>query len=494
MDDAVAAMGRMGLWLQETKSLWSLSAAMDRATTTETLREIISPRLSVHIVFLLQQEFDIDEDKRFDMDQNDVNTFIRSLFDDDEKDCEWTCEHKCSSTVRQVGISEVSRWLTVYKIKLYHDFHRSKDSLQSAIIRDLCTKLVGLHQFSTYSFQVVPEWGPGLHLQRDDQRRLGSYLILMQLGDIYDRYLLDPNLDVNEKRSWAEQALELSQCFVRQYGRLLTFSSDEELESTYSRIKLDLYLGELATLLCQLAEAMSSSRRMLGAMQELKKVPMDDLINLVVSSMMPVYNCGIEVQQVNDNPELGIEHLVRPLRGVLESNTILSCAVSTLATNMENNSRTQASWTLIGFLVCSFGFLIPRLVFFLGFLVLAFNFYKLYETVSNTRRVDKMNEFSTKMGDMTKDINQVGISGACGKLHLLVVLIKAGSSFDKDTPEYECYRRLLDGQFGVEAEREDQINELVRRKTAEMCQSIFDAREMIGQYARKHGILPEYEG
>lgn len=60
------------------------------------------------------------------------------------------------------------------------------DSLRELPLRQLCTKLVGLHTFKDHRFRIVPE-RPGDDLD-DIGRAFGSCLVLMHLKDIYERY------------------------------------------------------------------------------------------------------------------------------------------------------------------------------------------------------------------------------------------------------------------------------------------------------------------
>ena len=86
------------------------------------------------------------------------------------------------------------RWLTTEcQINLEHESMLYDDTLRELPIRQLCSKLVGLHTFKEHRFRIVPERaGEGL----DDIGQLfGGCLVLMHLKDIYERCLRDDSGD-----------------------------------------------------------------------------------------------------------------------------------------------------------------------------------------------------------------------------------------------------------------------------------------------------------
>ncbi|KAE8415018.1 hypothetical protein BDV36DRAFT_263702 [Aspergillus pseudocaelatus] len=99
------------------------------------------------------------------------------------------------------------------------------DSLRELPIRQLCSKLVGLHTFKDHRFRIVPERA-GEDLD-DICRAFGSCLVLMHLKDIYERYSGDDAED--EERYSDERILSFLQKFTDEYGAYIESLSDENV-------------------------------------------------------------------------------------------------------------------------------------------------------------------------------------------------------------------------------------------------------------------------
>lgn len=85
-------------------------------------------------------------------------------------------------------------WLIIkYQIDLEHESMLYDDSLRELPIRQLSSKLVGLHTFKEHRFRIVPERAGE---DTDDVGQLfSSCLVLVHLKDIYERCYGDDSGD-----------------------------------------------------------------------------------------------------------------------------------------------------------------------------------------------------------------------------------------------------------------------------------------------------------
>ncbi|KAE8333929.1 hypothetical protein BDV39DRAFT_198837 [Aspergillus sergii] len=105
-------------------------------------------------------------------------------------------------------------------INLEHESMLYDDSLRELPIRQLCSKLVGLHEFKEHRFRIVPERA-GEDLD-DVGQTFGSSLVLMHLKDIYERYS-------DDERYSDERILCFLQKFTEEYRVYLESLSDEKV-------------------------------------------------------------------------------------------------------------------------------------------------------------------------------------------------------------------------------------------------------------------------
>ncbi|KAB8208104.1 hypothetical protein BDV34DRAFT_222925 [Aspergillus parasiticus] len=166
-------------------------------------------RLSVRAVLLCQSP-------GYSLTKSDIDEFLSSSYGRDG--CEWSC------TCINVDENYEGPAMKAVHINLEHESMLYDDSLRELPIRQLCRKLVGLHEFKEHRFRIVPERA-GEDLD-DVGQTFGSSLVLMHLKDIYERYSGDDSGD-GELYS-DEMILCFLQKFTEEYGAYIVSLSDEK--------------------------------------------------------------------------------------------------------------------------------------------------------------------------------------------------------------------------------------------------------------------------
>lgn len=92
------------------------------------------------------------------------------------------------------------------------------------------------------------------------------------------------------------------------------------------------------------------------------------------------------------------------------------------------------------------------------------------------------------MGEFSKDVD---ILGSSCRMYILLVMTKAGSFFDKNTPQYEKYKHLLKSKFEIEIEEETfQVNSFVKNNGQEIVHKIGVTGLKVLEHAERYGIQP----
>jgi hypothetical protein len=94
----------------------------------------------------------------------------------------------------------------------------------------------------------------------------------------------------------------------------------------------------------------------------------------------------------------------------------------------------------------------------------------------------------TVVGKFSKEVD---ILGSSCRIYILLVMTKAGSFFNEDTPQYETYKRLLTANFGIQLEDKGfQVNSFVKGKGEEIFQKIRLTQNMVLKHAKRYGVEP----
>lgn len=95
---------------------------------------------------------------------------------------------------------------------------------------------------------------------------------------------------------------------------------------------------------------------------------------------------------------------------------------------------------------------------------------------------------------MGKFGQEVDLLGSCCKTYMLLVVTRAGSFFDRGTPQYESYERLLREIYGVDVSSEDfRINDLLKSKGLEIFQKVDATRLMVHKHGKDYGVKTSME-
>ncbi|KAB8275997.1 hypothetical protein BDV30DRAFT_55025 [Aspergillus minisclerotigenes] len=167
-------------------------------------------RLSVRAVLLCQSP-------GYSLTKSDIDEFLSSTYGRDS--CEWSC------TCTSVDENYEGPAMKAVHINLEHESMLYDDSFRELPIRQLCSKLVGLHEFKEHRFRIVPE-RPGAGTD-DVGQTFGSCLVLMHLKDIYERYSGDDS--GGDERYLDKRILCFLQRFVEEYEAYLESLSDEKV-------------------------------------------------------------------------------------------------------------------------------------------------------------------------------------------------------------------------------------------------------------------------
>ncbi|KOC17163.1 hypothetical protein AFLA70_209g002351 [Aspergillus flavus AF70] len=167
-------------------------------------------RLSVRAVLLCQSP-------EYSLTKSDIDEFLSSSCGRDT--CEWLC------TCTSVDENYKGPAMKAVHIDLEHESMLYDDSLRELPIRQLSSKLVGLHTFKEHRFRIVPERAGE---DTDDVGQLfSSCLVLMHLKDIYERCYGDDSGD--DERYSDERILCFLQKFTEEYRVYLESLSDEKV-------------------------------------------------------------------------------------------------------------------------------------------------------------------------------------------------------------------------------------------------------------------------
>jgi hypothetical protein len=84
---------------------------------------------------------------------------------------------------------------------------------------------------------------------------------------------------------------------------------------------------------------------------------------------------------------------------------------------------------------------------------------------------------------------EVDILGSCCKTYMFLVVARAGSFFDRGTPQYESYKRLLRQLYDVDLESEDfRMNDLLKNKGLEIFHKIDATRVLVQKHGKAYDL------
>ncbi|OGM51103.1 hypothetical protein ABOM_000176 [Aspergillus bombycis] len=167
-------------------------------------------RLSVSAILLCQSP-------EYSLTKSDIDEFLSRSYGRDNR--EWSC------TRTTIDENYEGPAQTAVHINLEHESMLYDDSLRELPIRQLCSKLVGLHTFKEHRFRIVPDRA-GEDLD-DIGQLFGSCLVLMHLKDIYERCSGD---DLGDDGCYSEgRFISLFQKFADEYGEYIESLSDAKV-------------------------------------------------------------------------------------------------------------------------------------------------------------------------------------------------------------------------------------------------------------------------
>ncbi|KAI8668471.1 hypothetical protein NCS55_00873300 [Fusarium keratoplasticum] len=375
------------------------------------------------------------------------------------------------------------------QVILRHRLRRANDPFNHSVLRNLSRKLAGWHSFSTYKFRVVPEWRQSSMSACD--RMFGSCLILMQLQDFYDNFKLASDLNNDEKLNWVEQTLWLAECFLQQFGELVPFLTNDFIEAILDVGPTNPKLRTALSLMRLLIEAYSvkSGGAIRDAQSELLRVPTETFVELLVYTVTPLYRYGRQLKDAtdalgNECCELDMEYLANTLYKVMGSNVPFCGAAGMLCRRVGDERDFQRQVT-VGMVI---GSGLATLAFWpigvAGLILSGIPGIGWYRKAQEYTNVEEMGKFG----------QEVDLLGSCCKTYMLLVVTRAGSFFDRGTPQYESYERLLREIYGVDVSSEDfRINDLLKSKGLEIFQKVDATRLMVHKHGKDYGVKTSME-
>ncbi|KAM6515504.1 hypothetical protein FSOLCH5_009728 [Fusarium solani] len=448
-----------------SRGLWSWVGLANDVLTF--LQKASTSPLKARMVLICQH-------RDFAMNEEDITAAIALLYQDEIP--EWDLESYWPAESRE-GVAGAS-------VILRHRLRRADDPLNHSVLRNLCRKLVGWHSLSTYKYRVVPEWRRSSMSETD--RLFGSCLILMQLQDFYDNFKLAKDLNNDEKLNWVEQTLWLAECFLQQFGELLPFLTDEFIESILGAEPLSPQLRAVLSVMRRLIEASSikSDDTFRHSQSELSNIPTKTFVELLVYTTTPLYRYGRQLKDAadtlgNECHDLDMEYLANILYRVIGSN-VPFCGAAGMLCRRVDDERTEWRNTTIRIAT---GTGLVALVFWpiavFGLVACAVSGYGWYQKAQEYTKVEQMGKFG----------QEVDILGSCCKTYMVLVVIRAGSFFDRGTPQYESYKRLLRELYDVDVESEDfRMNDLLKSKGLEIFQKVDVTRLMVQKHGKDYGL------
>ncbi|KAE8356367.1 hypothetical protein BDV28DRAFT_145242 [Aspergillus coremiiformis] len=170
-------------------------------------------RLSVRAVLLCQSP-------QSTLTKSDINEFLCGVYREDS--CDWLC------TQSSVDRNYRGPAREAFHIDLEHESMLHEDSLRELPIRDICSKLVGVHTFKGRGFWIVPEQAAE---DLDEVDRLfGTCLILMHLRELYKNV-------GDDERTPDKHISHVIQRFVDEFGMYAEYLSKENVIDTLEVIQ-----------------------------------------------------------------------------------------------------------------------------------------------------------------------------------------------------------------------------------------------------------------